>query len=379
MQSVIVVGAGVIGLSCGYHLALKGLDVTIVEENLPGVGQSTKTGGGIRYFHGSHENVQMSFASQEFWKKFHETFDIDPQYQKTGHLFLTSNSEVSQNLYGSSNHDDLKLERLKKSQIQCRWPHLSNLNLEYGVYCPLGGYLDHSKAIAGLAKGFEYLGGLIRLGVKAQSLIKVKNKVIGIMSSEGPLTADAILNCCGAMVSELTQYAHSPDPFKSRHHELIIVKPERSISEATPWLIDVDNQVHLRPDGEGRALIGGFLGKNEETDILKYSYNISSKWCEEVLTTAHSSFDLTPPNTEILQHWGGLYPGTIDYKPVIEQTQTGFYTAAGFSGTGLMHAPAVGMILCDLITKGHTDKIDISKFSSARFTKLSEVTETTGF
>ena len=113
MQSVIVEGAGVIGLSRGYHLALKGLDVTIVEENLPGVGQSTKTGGGIRYFHGSHENVQMSFASQEFWKKFHETFDIDPQYQKTGHLFLTSNSEVSQNLYGSSNHDDLKLERLK--------------------------------------------------------------------------------------------------------------------------------------------------------------------------------------------------------------------------------------------------------------------------
>lgn len=262
VQSVIVVGAGAIGLSCGYHLARKGLDVTIVEENLPGTGQSTKTGGGIRYFHGSDENVQMSFVSQEFWEKFHETFDIDPDYRETGHLFLTSNPQVSQDLYNSSNYGSLNLEILKKSQIQVRWSHLSGLKLEYGIYCPLGGYLDHNKAIAGLVKGFESLGGVIRLGVKAQSLIKTKNKVIGIMSSEGPLTADAILNCTGAMASELTQYAHTPDPFKSRHHELIIVNPERPISETTPWLIDVDNQVHLRPDGEGRALIGGFLGKN---------------------------------------------------------------------------------------------------------------------
>ena len=69
----------------------------------------------------------------------------------------------------------------------------------------------------------------------------------------------------------------------------------------------------------------------------------------------------------------------IDYLPVMEQTQAGYFTAAGFAGTGLMHAPAAGMILCDLITKGHTDKIKISKFSSERFAKPSKVSETTGF
>ena len=64
---------------------------------------------------------------------------------------------------------------------------------------------------------------------------------------------------------------------------------------------------------------------------------------------------------------------------MIEQIQTGFYTAVGFAGTGFMHASAVGMILCHLITKGHTDKIDILKFSSARFAEPPEVEETTGF
>ena len=68
VQTVIVVGAGVIGLSCGYNLARKGLDLTIIEDNLSGSGQSTKTGGEIRYFHGSGENVRISFLSQAFGK-----------------------------------------------------------------------------------------------------------------------------------------------------------------------------------------------------------------------------------------------------------------------------------------------------------------------
>ena len=379
VQSVMVVGAGVIGLSCGYNLAQKGLDVTIVEENLPGSGQSTKTGGGIRYFHGLDENVEMSFLSQGFWKKFRQTLDIDPYYRETGHLFLTSNFQVSKDLFNIPNQKSLKLEMLEKTQIQVRWPQLSGLNLQYGVYCPFGGYLDHHKVIKGLVKGFESLGGVIRLGVRVISLIKFKDKVIGVRTSNGPLTANVILNCAGAMVSELTQYEHTPDPFRSRHHELIIVKPKRSFTDVIPWLIDIDNQVHLRPDGEGRALVGGFLGKNKETDIRTYSYDISHQWCEEVLKAAHSSFGLTPTNTDILHHWGGLYPGTLDYKPVIEKTKAGFYTAAGFAGTGLMHAPATGIIVCDLITNGQTDKIEISKFSSARFIKSPQVMETTGF
>ena len=56
---------------------------------------------------------------------------------------------------------------------------------------------------------------------------------------------------------------------------------------------------------------------------------------------------------------GGLYLGTSHFKPVIEKTTAGFYAAAGLAGTGLMHAPATGMIVCDLIINGHTHRIDI--------------------
>ena len=77
--------------------------------------------------------------------------------------------------------------------------------------------------------------------------------------------------------------------------------------------------------------------------------------------------------------WAGLYPGTIDYLPVLEQSMPGLVTAAGFSGTGLMHAPAVGQIVADLICGRSIDGIDISCLQSSRFDNQPTVAEFTGF
>jgi sarcosine oxidase subunit beta len=45
----------------------------------------------------------------------------------------------------------------------------------------------------------------------------------------------------------------------------------------------------------------------------------------------------------------------------------GFFLANGFSGHGVMHAPATGKILSDLILSGKTDLVDSRLFSLERF------------
>ena len=159
----------------------------------------------------------------------------------------------------------------------------------------------------------------------------------------------------------------------------MIVKPEKSFPDSCPWLIDIDNEVHTRPDGAGRALVGGFLGNNEVTELQGYDFPISEDWRQRVLIAAERSFGLIDWNSEVLQHWGGLYPGTVDYQPVIEEEKPGLFTAAGFSGTGLMHAPAAGLIIKDLVKFGKSEKINIAAFSSQRFETLKSVSEKTGF
>jgi sarcosine oxidase, subunit beta len=67
--------------------------------------------------------------------------------------------------------------------------------------------------------------------------------------------------------------------------------------------------------------------------------------------------------------WAGLYEMTPDHYPILGPVPEvpGFYLANGFSGHGVMHSPATGKILSDLILRGTTDLIDASALNLARF------------
>ena len=243
MENIVVIGAGVVGLSCAYNLLKSGEKVTLLERDRPGCGQSTRTGGGIRYLHGTQENISMSFLSELFWKNFESEFNVDINYQTTGHLFLTSNRQKSEELCSSDPNGLLNLSALNRRQIKTKWPYLGQLIQDYGVYCPIGGYLDHQKVIDGLVSGFHKLGGKLREGVEVNTISVMDNSKYRITSSEGIIEANIIINCAGAYAGQFASYSKAEQSFTSRHHELLIVRPEKPFPENCPWLIDIDNQV----------------------------------------------------------------------------------------------------------------------------------------
>ena len=104
-----------------------------------------------------------------------------------------------------------------------------------------------------------------------------------------------------------------------------------------------------------------------------------NQWILTLPVLASESFRVTDPESKVMQGWSGLYPGTIDYMPVIDEPLPGFVTAAGFSGTGLMHAPAVGEIVAGLVVSDMREIVDITSLASTRFTHGSKVLESTGF
>src|SRR5262249_51895679 len=76
--------------------------------------------------------------------------------------------------------------------------------------------------------------------------------------------------------------------------------------------------------------------------------------------------------------WAGLYEMTPDHHPILGPVPEvpGFFCANGFSGHGVMHAPATGKILSDLILKEQTDLIDASLLDLKRFAEGREIHET---
>ena len=378
----VIIGAGVIGLACAYALARAGASVRIIEQHLPGAGQSTRTGGGIRLSHGAPINVVLTRMSLPFWKGFEARFGIDPQYRQTGHLFLTNSAGRVEALCDQAKwHEEVEVpsELLSNEEIRRRWPQLKMLEFVTGSHCAVGGYLNQHSVVQGLAQGAMAARCTLLTGTRVEGLLMEAGRVEGVMTSRGEARAGLVVNAAGPAAGRIAAFAGLSIPFVSRRHELLVVRPQRPVPDDTPWLIDLDTEVHLRPDGQGRALIGGFLGADEAADPEHYAREYSPDWADRVRVAAADSFGLSAPDCEIVEGWAGLYPGTLDYLPVVEVSMPGLITAAGFSGTGLMHAPAVGQLVAGLATGDEPPGLDLSALSSARFKEGPGVAEQTGF
>ena len=381
-DDVIVIGGGIIGLASAHSLAEAGARVRVVERHLPGTGQSTRTGGGIRLSHGSAMNTALTQASLPTWNRFAERFGVDPGYRETGHLFLTNDGARARALQAQTEWqagEGVASRILSRAEIGTRWPQLAGMAFSTGSHCATGGYLDQHRVIQGYVRAAEAAGTRILPGARVDALIEDNGRIAGVVTPAGHFRADTVVNAAGPDAGHIAAMAGLDIPFVARRHELLIVRPQRTVPDETPWMIDIDAQVHLRPDGDGRALVGGFLGHDEPADPVGWDRTLSRAWADRVRAAAADSFGLVDPDSPIVEGWAGLYPGTRDYQPVIEVSRPGLVTAAGFSGTGLMHAPAVGMIVRDLVRAGWTELLDVAPLSADRFDGTEGVVEHTGF
>lgn len=369
-DDVIIIGAGVIGLSCAYYLSKEKLKVRVIEKNIPGSGDSTKTGGGIRYFHGSPTSIALSNLSHSFWDGYANNKTEKHFLRNTGHLFISSQP---QNYLKFKNQVDLhelygiEAKTLSEKEIKSQWNILENMTFEFGNYCAVGGYINHHELIKYLKNVIELNGVKLEQNQKVDEILTSGNTVYGVKTKNSTFKGKFVINASGSSANLINELVSLGAHFVSRRHELLLVKSKLLNSESFPWLIDTDKQVHMRTNGKGCALIGGFLGKDEEVNPINYNITSSKTWIKDVIKQASLSFGLIEEDTEVCASWVGLYPGTKDYLPVIELSENGYITAAGFSGTGLMHAPAAGKIVRNLIFGQETEGIDIQALSLGRF------------
>ena len=101
--------------------------------------------------------------------------------------------------------------------------------------------MNHQKIINSLVSGFHKLGGNLRAGVEVSTIFLMNISKYRITCSEWIIEANIIKNCVGAHAGQFGKPSKAEQTFTSRHHELLIVRPERPIPEVCPWLIDIDN------------------------------------------------------------------------------------------------------------------------------------------
>ncbi len=155
---------------------------------------------------------------------------------------------------------------------------------------------------------------------------------------------------------------------------LVPTEPFDGFPRTAPMIIDMSNGFHFRPEG-----LGFLLAWNDPEETAGYNTDFDPDFTEKILTRAADRvpvFENLAVNPK--RAWAGLYEMTPDHHPVLGPVPElpGFFLANGFSGHGVMHAPAAGKILSDLILLGKTGLIDDSLLNLARFEQGRMIEET---
>lgn len=377
---VVIIGAGIVGSSIAYHLTAAGCkNVLVLErESSQGKGSTGKSMGGVRAQFATPVNVQMSLYSIPFYARFEEQLGHPCGYRPQGYLFCaTSDRHMS---YLRTNYETqvslgLKDARLiSGDEIRGMFPQLRSDDIVGGAFCSSDGFVDPYSAMTGFMAwacdhGAELWKSAVVTGIQRDA-----HGVSGIDTSKGVVSSRTVVNGAGPWAASIGQMVNVDLPVQPLRRMLVPTEPFDQFPHTAPMIIDMSNGFHFRPEG-----LGFLLAWNDPEETPGFKTEFEPGFIEKILMRAADRvpiFETLAVNPK--RAWAGLYEMTPDHHPILGPVPNapGFYLANGFSGHGVMHAPATGKILSDLILRGTTDLIDSSLLNLSRFAEGRWIEET---
>jgi sarcosine oxidase subunit beta len=377
---VVIIGGGIVGSSIAYHLTLAGCrNVLVVErESAQGKGSTGKSMGGVRAQFSTPVNIQMSLYSIPFYASFEERLGYPCDYRPQGYLFCATNERHL--TYLRANYEKQVAMGLKNVQlidgyeIRRRFPQLRGDDIVGGSFCSTDGFVDPYSAMNGFMSWAADHGARLCKNSIVTGLVRDERGIAGVETSTGSFAARTVVNCAGARAAGVGALAGVNLPVEPLRRMLVPSEPFEQFPHSAPMIVDMSNGFHFRPEGRGFLLA---WNDPEETPGFKAEFD--SAFVEKILIRAADRvpcFAELPVNPK--RAWAGLYEMTPDHHPILGEVpgMPGFFLANGFSGHGVMHAPATGKILSDLILHGKTELIDASLLNLARFSEGRLIHET---
>ena len=379
-MDVVVVGGGIVGLSSAYYLAQRGVDVTLCEKGSLGSASTARSAGGIRSQFSTAVNVRLSEASREVWDGFEAEFGVNIEHRRCGYLFLARTDETAEQFRANvAMQNDIGVDSsfLDPADAVEYCPGLEPGRFVGATYHAEDGFADPNLAVQGYATAAREGGVDIRTNTAVQDVLTDGEAVTGVETADGDrLHADFVVNAAGAWGAVLGAMAGIDLPIEPRRRQIAVVEPTHPVPESVSLTIDLDTGSYFRPERDGAALVGGHFDEDDDpVDPDRYSQAMDVDWAATAVEHAADYTTYFDGGSRIKRGWAALFAVTPDHHPILEETVPGFVTAAGFSGHGFQHAPAVGQLVAELCVDGEPSLTDIDVLSSGRFEEGANLVE----
>ena len=373
MNTAIIIGAGVTGLSTAYHLARKGYGRIIVLDKGPvGDGSSRRAAGIITALLWSETGVRARLKSLELYHALSRDLD-GYQFRHVGCLNLFDppswlDREKLLPLYDSL---DVPYAILDAAEMRRRWPDLRPHDEWIGLLDPQGGYSEPDEYLPALAARVRSLGVEIREGERVEEVLRDGVRVVGVRTGRGDLQADAVVSTVYAWTVRLLEPLGILVPVKAFVHQRYVTYP----LPTPPHFPAVNANPlggYIRPASGRRMLVGVETPDRLEHKVASPDFHLSSLAAPDGLAEeAWAGFvDYAPAlaSTGWEEERVGLITFSMDGEPVLGPVAgyPGLFVGTAFHSGGFAYNPVVGMLLAEYVADGRTS-IDVSAFSPDRF------------
>ncbi|HEX8458102.1 MAG TPA: FAD-binding oxidoreductase [Pyrinomonadaceae bacterium] len=383
---VVIIGGGIVGASVAFHLAERGCtDVLLLErEAEQGLGSTGKATGGVRAQFATATNISMSRYSIDFFTRFEEATGHACGYEAAGYLFVATSAEHIR--YLSQARDEQRraglnnVELVERDEIARRAPGLRTDDVLGGSFCQTDGFIAPLKVLHGFTARARERG--VRVWTRAEVVgINVEGgRVAGVRTSRGRIETRTVVNASGAWAAETARLAGVEIPVVPLRRQLLSVRPHAPLPARLPMVIDMTDGFHFRPESsELGAAAGALMAWPDDAETPGFKTDFDPAFTEKVFRRARTRAPfLADAAINASRCRAGLYELTPDHHAIICESKavSGFYLANGFSGHGVMHSPATGRIVSELILDGYASTLDARPLHADRFITGQLLTET---
>lgn len=372
-SDILIIGGGVIGSAAAYFLNKYDTSASIIvvePDPLYEFAATPRASGGIRRLFSLPENIGMSQWSLDFYLNFTSHVEVNGNapsigFKQQGYLFVVPPHGIDEleRSHAVQRSHGVNVELLDCKALAKLFPSLQLDDIGAAAYSPEDGCIDPNAALQGFKQRARH-GGVIYEKDRVVAMAKNKNRVSAVTLASGrTLHPEIVINAAGTWSAEICAMIDLALPVEPMQRLDHFFESATQI-EPLPFIKDVSG-LGFHP--EGRGYTGSVVN---HTAAAGHNFNVDHAYFETVVWPHLAALIPAFEALKVRSSWAGHYDrNRLDGNMILGNwptAATNFYMASGFSGHGLMHAPAVGRALSELILKGAFQSLDLSRMGYSR-------------
>ena len=361
---VVVVGAGVSGMSSAYFLARAGKNVVVVEKGTVGGEASGRSGGMISERVDEPPLIPLAVESLRLWATLDDELGYPTEFIHQGRLQVAVTEEEMGDIISErdqAQHHGINVDLLDTSEVRDMIPWVSERTLG-GTFFPNGGHANPQRTVQAFAWAFQDKGGRLYQNTAVTGMRVVDGRVSSVETTSGTIETDMVVAAAGPQTGLLADMVGVHVPVAPARVEMLATAPLEPLFD----IALVGNGLYGRQAARGNLLFGGGAHEWIDVDLTDDPDKPNTPLIRNI---ARRLAELLPgvADVPLLRSWAGVVEQAPDYLPIIDLLDSpSNYVVVTASAHGFGLTPATGKVVSDLVLHGESN-VDISGLKLSRF------------